>query len=852
MGADELSDRRYWLSRADQRYGPYTWAELTWFAQSGSIGADDRLWVLDETESYPAGEFIAKFAAGTAPDGGKRRRGSPRARWIVAVSALVVAMVVVVVVRDDGSGTTDTGSESDEVDVGIAEIVAPSESALIPDANGSAVAGDQVLVVLGADADRQLADEVAATVNGEVVGQIELAGIWQIAIPPTDLAGITAIVDTLAANPEVELAVPNETSVASEEIWGTRISPMNDPLYTGELGDGYRMIGLERAWDYLRASGLQRQPVKVGITDSGIYRQGDPTLSEFPERAGSVKLEFPDPTAGELAAPDMHKDATGQTVPYSAERGSHGTGVATTFFGDADNGGAFGVASVLGPDLTVLSTNIFTGVYGNSSWEYHAPAPPGDTLPDEFAEVDPVLGVSYTTGNLKAIADQVRKGARVINMSWGCGRPTCGEATQALYQRFFEQMARRHPKVLFVAAAHNQGVTPTHAWPGGLALPNMITVGNVMNDGSPAASSNRAGPNFEVTLAAPGSQAVRGVEADGTPIATLGGTSNAAPQVSGAAALLLSIKPDLTAAELKQLLFDSARTSVDRSDGTTVDIDAGVGGRVLAVDQAVLKLIKSERLRLGLDTEADALTEEMLADMLSGIGVLDAVAVSDDAASEPELSYWTVTAIVGACATGCTSVTMATSDGVASGNSSQELAAAGELTWSIGVTQYPATLTLLRSDNGAGSRIVIPGPSTEEPPTAPTSTVPPDLELGTGDVQATLIWSGDSDMDLHVVEPNGEEIFYSSKSSSTGGSLDHDDIPACGVATGDHVENIFWPTGQAPLGDYTASVRFYRACAEGVAQSVQLTVRVNGQVVVSEAITLTDGATSNLYTFGIG
>lgn len=135
---------------------------------------------------------------------------------------------------------------------------------------------------------------------------------------------------------------------------------------------------------------------------------------------------------------------------------------------------------------------------------------------------------------------------------------------------------------------------------------------------------------------------------------------------------------------------------------------------------------------------------------------------------------------------------------------------------------------------------------------AATSTVPPDIVLGTGDVQATLIWSGDSDMDLHVVEPNGEETFYSSPSSSTGGSLDHDDIPSCGVNTGDHVENIFWPQGQAPRGEYRAYVHFFRACAEGASQSVQLTVRVNGQVVVSQAVTLTGGgATSDLFLFTV-
>ena len=142
--------------------------------------------------------------------------------------------------------------------------------------------------------------------------------------------------------------------------------------------------------------------------------------------------------------------------------------------------------------------------------------------------------------------------------------------------------------------------------------------------------------------------------------------------------------------------------------------------------------------------------------------------------------------------------------------------------------------------------------STTTTSTPPTSTVPPDIVLGTGDVQGTLIWSGDSDMDLHIVEPDGEETFYSSPSSSTGALLDHDDIPGCGIGSGDHVENIFWPQGQAPQGEYRAYVNFYTACAEAATQSVQLTVRVNGQVVISQAITLTgSGATSDLFLFTV-
>ena len=48
------------------------------------------------------------------------------------------------------------------------------------------------------------------------------------------------------------------------------------------------------------------------------------------------------------------------------------------------------------------------------------------------------------------------------------------------------------------------------------------------------------------------------------------------------------------------------------------------------------------------------------------------------------------------------------------------------------------------------------------------------IRVGTGDVQVTLSWDTDSDVDLHVVDPSGEEIFYGNRESASGGMLDLD------------------------------------------------------------------------------
>jgi hypothetical protein len=82
-------------------------------------------------------------------------------------------------------------------------------------------------------------------------------------------------------------------------------------------------------------------------------------------------------------------------------------------------------------------------------------------------------------------------------------------------------------------------------------------------------------------------------------------------------------------------------------------------------------------------------------------------------------------------------------------------------------------------------------------------------DTGTGDVQVTLEWESDSDLDLHVTEPDGTEIYYLNLGpTSTGGQQDVDSNVNCENDGG--VENVFWPVGDAPSGTYTVSVQGFR------------------------------------------
>jgi hypothetical protein len=123
-----------------------------------------------------------------------------------------------------------------------------------------------------------------------------------------------------------------------------------------------------------------------------------------------------------------------------------------------------------------------------------------------------------------------------------------------------------------------------------------------------------------------------------------------------------------------------------------------------------------------------------------------------------------------------------------------------------------------------------------------------DVPLGTGQVQATLSWANNDDMDLHVIDPSGEEIFYGHDASESGGVLDRDVIPGCEASEigNGNVENIFWPADGAPSGTYRVFVNEYHNCSDTNGQWT-LQVRVNGQRVLSESGT----STSQEFTFEV-
>ena len=107
-----------------------------------------------------------------------------------------------------------------------------------------------------------------------------------------------------------------------------------------------------------------------------------------------------------------------------------------------------------------------------------------------------------------------------------------------------------------------------------------------------------------------------------------------------------------------------------------------------------------------------------------------------------------------------------------------------------------------------------------------------------GDPQFTLLWDSDADLDLHVIEPGGKEIYWEEPKGKQGGELDVDNTRGFGP------ENIYWLVeadgpgsrkvkGPGPSGQYQWFVVYWGGFG-GIAKPTHWKVRIkhDGKVTV--------------------
>jgi hypothetical protein len=195
----------------------------------------------------------------------------------------------------------------------------------------------------------------------------------------------------------------------------------------------------------------------------------------------------------------------------------------------------------------------------------HSIVPP---IPDEAY-------VARGAAAFKASVEHFKKtGARVVNMSWRYGPQTyegmlayhnIGKTPEERKQRanalFEVEKKALHdaiagaPEILFVAGSGNEDNSADFSQyiPAGFQLPNLITAGAVDQSGTETAFSTFGktvvvhANGFEVPSQIPGGEKMN-----------LSGTSMASPQVANLAAKLFAMKPELTVAQVKELILKGA------------------------------------------------------------------------------------------------------------------------------------------------------------------------------------------------------------------------------------------------------------------------------------------------------
>ena len=110
-----------------------------------------------------------------------------------------------------------------------------------------------------------------------------------------------------------------------------------------------------------------------------------------------------------------------------------------------------------------------------------------------------------------------------------------------------------------------------------------------------------------------------------------------------------------------------------------------------------------------------------------------------------------------------------------------------------------------------------PGVDTASNWSAPTYVNCVAQPVASGELQFTLTWNTEGDIDLHVIEPSGNEIYYANSLSDSGGQLDVDNTWGYGP------ENIYWDS-TPPAGTYSVFVDDFDCIATGYT----LTVTKNG------------------------
>lgn len=368
----------------------------------------------------------------------------------------------------------------------------------------------------------------------------------------------SAALNTLRADPNVESAVPNRVLHAlSTPMTGQALAaPLVPTDQYAPLQWAFQLLGYQAVWRDMEG-GPYRKPVTVAVLDSGVRL-------DHPDLAG--KLFGPSEGARDFVDNDTDPTDPG-TADYTGNLASHGTHVTGI------------IAANWGQNTTATCAGCSpTGVVGAT---YLAPV---NILPVRVLSKDGVdvatltTALEYAAGNPVSFNDAALTNphpAQVINLSLGGPGLTVAEAAPMCDA--LERLRRQG--ILSFAAAGNDGTTAPY-YPA--ACPAAVAVASVtLSGGSAPVKAWYSNAYPKVELSAPGgaynpAHLFNGGTLNGQPFpddiistgwdyrknepnyTTMSGTSQATPQATALAALLLSKGVTSTAEDTLQRMKDTA------------------------------------------------------------------------------------------------------------------------------------------------------------------------------------------------------------------------------------------------------------------------------------------------------
>merc|ERR1719221_2437078 len=165
-------------------------------------------------------------------------------------------------------------------------------------------------------------------------------------------------------------------------------------------------------------------------------------------------------------------------------------------------------------------------------------------------------GSGSNAGIIQAINFVAAEGRRpaVISMSLGCSRP-CQSRSEAIA---IEAANRRGVTVVVAAGNNGRTAQPDACDYAPANIPQAITVASITINADQRSSFSNIGSCIDIF--APGSDIFSASPRSDSSFATLSGTSMACPHVSGVAALVLSLSPNLNPDEVTKRILGGAQT----------------------------------------------------------------------------------------------------------------------------------------------------------------------------------------------------------------------------------------------------------------------------------------------------